>query len=39
MWQHDTRAIAQFIKECTDARGGPSPQRQALDQPWWLGMM
>jgi len=29
MWQHDTRALAQFVKECVDAHSDPS---QALDQ-------
>ena len=33
MWQHDTHALAQFIKECVDAHGDPGPQSQASDQP------
>ena len=34
MWQHDTRAVAKFIKECMDAHahGDPGPQSRALDQ-------
>ena len=32
MWQHDTRAFAQFIKKCMDAHGDPGLERQASDQ-------
>ena len=33
MWQHDTRAVAQFIKECMDTHGDPGPQSHVSDQP------
>ena len=33
MWQHDIRAVAQFIKNCMDAQGDLGPQSQASDQP------
>ncbi len=41
MWQLDTRAIAQFIKECMHAHGDPTTQSQASNYPSsrWLKMM
>jgi len=32
MWQHDTRAVAQLIKECMNAHGDAGPHSQASDQ-------
>ena len=31
-WQHDTRAVAQFTKECADAHCDPALQSQASNQ-------
>ena len=36
MWQHDTRAVVQLIKECMNAHGDSGLQSQASDQPWVL---
>jgi len=33
MWQNDSRAVAQLIRECMYAHGDPGPQSQASDQP------
>ena len=43
-WLHDTRAVAQFIKDYIDAHGDPGPEGQALKakhqvSPTWLEMM